>query len=272
MLSLHIGCEFTWKAEVPTAAIVQVEPRLDSDAVIVRDTWSSVPDIPSRIYFDSFGNKCRRLTLPAGEATVRFDAEVTVGGEVDASPFDAAELAPADLPDEVLAFTLPSRFCQSDLLGDEAWRLFGDSPPGYQRVQQVCDFVHDHVTWTAGSTTSTSSALDVYHSGGGVCRDFAQLAISLCRALNIPARYAFGYLPDVGVPPPDDLMDFCAWMEVYLDGGWVTFDPRNNARRSGRVLIGRGRDALDVAMFTTFGGPELLQMVVWADEVNGGQP
>ncbi len=269
MLSVHIGCEFIWAAEVPTAAVVQVEPRLDRSPVVVRDAWTTTPPMTSRTYWDHYANRCRRLVLPAEKVTLRYEALVHTEDHVDMADHRAPELAPGDLPDEALVFTLPSRYCQSDLVADDAWRLFGSVPAGYDRVQQICDFVNGHLTWTAGATTSVHSALEVYDSKTGVCRDFAHLAISLCRALNIPARYAFGYLPDVGVPATDAPMDFCAWMEVYLGGGWYTFDPRNNARRAGRVLVGVGRDALDVAMFTTFGGPELVNMDVWAE---GGPP
>ncbi|GAC1313907.1 MAG: transglutaminase family protein [Acidimicrobiales bacterium] len=265
VLHLRVGCSFTWKAELATAAIVQVEPRLDRRSVITRDHWSMTPEIASRVYWDGFGNRCRRLTLPGCEITLSYDAYASVGDDLDLADAEAIEVAPADLPDETLAYTLPSRFCPSDLLADEAWARFGGTAPGYGRVRQICDFVHEHLTWTPGTTTATSSALDVFDSGVGVCRDFAHLGISLCRSLNIPARYAFGYLPDIGVPPSEEPMDFCAWMEVFLGGTWFTFDPRNNERRAGRVLIGVGRDALDVAMFTTFGGPELLDMRVWAD-------
>ncbi|HEY2427974.1 MAG TPA: transglutaminase family protein [Acidimicrobiales bacterium] len=269
VLSLRVGCSFTWKAEIPTAAVVQVEPRLDRSAILQQDEWTIMPSVPTRAYWDGFGNRCRRMTLPAGETTVSYDARVTVDGVVDAVDQTATEVAAEDLPDETLVYTLPSRFCPSDIIADEAWNRFGGLAPGYGRVQAICDFVHDHLKWTPGTTTATSSALDVLQSGVGVCRDFAHLAVTLCRAFNIPARYAFGYLPDIGVPIPDAPMDFCAWIEVFLGGRWFTFDPRNNEQRSGRVLIGIGRDALDVAMFTTFGGPELLDMTVWADHEPG---
>jgi transglutaminase-like putative cysteine protease len=267
--TLRVGCEFIWKAEVRTAAVVQVEPHPDLGYAIASETWSTFPEVVSRLYRDGFGNCCRRLTLPEGGITLRYDAEVTVIGQPDHARVGAREVAAEDLPDETLLFTLPSRFCQSDVLADDAWKLFGGLEPGYGRVQQICDFVHHHLTWQSGTTSSATSAVDVYRSRSGVCRDFAHLAVSFCRALNIPARYAFGYLPDVGVTAQDAPMDFCAWIEVYLEDRWYTFDPRNNARRIGRVLIGRGRDALDVAMITTFGGPELVEMTVWADEFAG---
>jgi transglutaminase-like putative cysteine protease len=267
VLSVRVGCEFGWKAEIPTAAVVQVEPRPDVHPTIARASWSTLPDTGSRTYIDVFGNQCRRLVLPVGGLTVGYDAEIEVSAAPDEADFGAPELNPAELPDDCLMFTLASRLCQSDLLGDEAWSRFGQIPPGYSRVQAICDFVHGHLTWEAGASIPSTSAVDVFASGAGVCRDFAHLAITFCRALNIPARYAFGYLPDFSVPVSKEPMDFCAWMEVYLGDRWYTFDPRNNARRPGRVLIGRGRDALDVAMFTTFGGPELLELNVWANVI-----
>jgi transglutaminase-like putative cysteine protease len=172
-----------------------------------------------------------------------------------------------ELPDDVLHYTLPSRFCLSDMLSDTAWQLFGSIEPGWARVQAICDWVHTNIRFQYGTSNSMTTALDIYEQKVGVCRDLTHLAVTFCRALNIPTRYVFGYLPDIGVPPPDAPMDFCAWMEVYLDGRWWTFDPRNNMPRIGRVLIGRGRDALDVAMVTTYGSPRLQSMTVWADEV-----
>jgi len=179
---------------------------------------------------------------------------------------DAAELPPQDLPDEALVYTLPSRFCPSQEIANDAWSLFGSIRPGWSRVQAICDWVHTNIRFQYGTSTPLTTALDIYEQGVGVCRDFTQLAITFCRAMNIPTRYVFGYIPDIGVPLPDDPMDFCAWMEVYLSGRWWTFDPRNNTPRVGRVLIGRGRDALDVAMVTSYGSPLLQQMIVWADE------
>jgi transglutaminase-like putative cysteine protease len=268
VLTLRVGCEFAWKAEVATAIVVQVEPRSDGPE-IVTEQWTTDPPLASRRYTDRFGNSCRRLTLPAGETRLGYNAHVLVADDLDPADDDAGEVAPEDLPESALAFTLPSRFCHSDVLGDEAWRRFGSMPRGYQRVQAICDFVHNHLTFCAGSSTPVTTAVEVFHSQQGVCRDFAHLLITFCRALNIPARYAFGYLPDIGVAPPYDPMDFCAWTEVFLGGRWYTFDARNNARRIGRVLIGRGRDAVDVAMVTAYGGPQLVEMLVWADQVPG---
>ena len=148
---------------------------------------------------------------------------------------------------------MPSRFCLPDELGHEAWQRFGHLEPGWARVQAIVDFVHGHLTWVAGASNPWTTAADAYRAGQGVCRDFAHLAITFCRALNIPARYVFGYIPDIEAPPPTEPMDFAAWFEAYLDGRWHTFDARNNTPRVGRVIVGRGRDAVDVALITSFG-------------------
>jgi transglutaminase-like putative cysteine protease len=218
-------------------------------------------------YHDSYGNRCQRILLPIGEHILYYDAVVQVTDDWDEVAFDASQMPVEDLPDDVLLYTLPSRFCLSDVLSDTAWHLFGNTQPGWARVQAICDWVHTAIRFQYGTSTPFTTAVDVYEQRVGVCRDFAHLAVTFCRALNIPTRYVFGYLPDIGVPPSDDPMDFCAWIEVYLGGRWWTFDPRNNTPRVGRVLIGRGRDALDVAMVTTYGSPTLKQMTVWADEV-----
>jgi transglutaminase-like putative cysteine protease len=172
-----------------------------------------------------------------------------------------------ELADDLLRWVMPSRFCQPDELGSDAWHIFGSVAPGWARVQAICDFVNAHLAYVHGSSNPWTTAADAYRSGQGVCRDFAHLAITFCRALNIPARYAFGYIPDIGNPPPYEVMDFAAWFEVYLSGRWHTFDARLNQPRIGRVLVGRGRDAVDVAQMTTFGPVALLGFVVTADQL-----
>jgi transglutaminase-like putative cysteine protease len=264
---LRIGCEFVYHAEIPTPTVFQVQPTTSPDVSVADEEWSFEPDAQVRRYTDLYGNPCLRTVLPAGGSVLRYAAVATVPDALDDADQNAAENPVAELPDDVLLYTLPSRYCLPDMLGDEAWKQFADLPPGYPRVQAICDHVHDHLTFQYGSSTPTSTALDVFTSGFGVCRDFTHLAISFCRALNIPTRYAFGYLPDMDVPPDPAPMDFAAWMEVWLDDRWWTFDPRNNARRKGRVVIGRGRDASDVAMATTFGGPILESMTVTAEEM-----
>ena len=266
---LAVGCEFTYEAAVRTPAVFQVTPG-DSRLVTRRsESWLSTPDLSLRSYRDLYGNPCTRVVLPAGWSTLRYTAEVEVYDATEDVDESAPEIPAEQLPDDTLIYTLPSRYCLPDMLANEAWKQFADIPPGYSRVQAICDHVHEHLTFQYGSSTATSTALDVFTTGYGVCRDFTHLAISFCRALNIPARYAFGYLPDMDVPPDPAPMDFAAWMEVWLGDRWWTFDPRNNQRRKGRVVIGRGRDASDVAMATTFGGPVLRSMAVVAEEDAG---
>ena len=266
-MRVRVGCEFGYHAEVATHAVIQVEPRLEGGVRALDEHWTNVPQIAMSRYVDGFGNVCRRATLAPGASSLRYDALLEVSDASDPARLDAVEVAPPDLPDETLVFTLPSFYCPSQELADDAWSLFGSSPRGWRRVQTICDWVHDEVRFGYVDTSPRATAVDVFASRAGVCRDIAHLAVAFCRALNIPARYAFGYLPDIDIPVAPEPMDFAGWMEVFLDGAWWTFDPRNNQRRVGRALIARGRDALDVAMISSYGGPELTAMTVWADEV-----
>ena len=250
----------------PVTAVLQVEPRPDA-ADVVTSRLETEPAATIGTYTDIYGNVCRRFVLGPGLTRIRYEAEV----DVDAALDDVDEVAPqhtvADLPDDTLHFTLPSRFCESDTLSNTAWRLFGDTPPGWARVRAVTDWVHDNITFAHASSGPTTTATQIYLQRRGVCRDFAQLGVTFLRALNIPARYCFGYLPDIDVTPVDEPMDFAGWLEAYLGDRWYTFDPRNNMRRTGRVLIGRGRDALDVAMLTTYGLAPLQAMRVVAEPI-----
>jgi transglutaminase-like putative cysteine protease len=264
---LRVGCEFAYESAIETAAVFQVQPHEGGPASVTQHSWQTTPELARHGYTDVYGNACQRLSLPAGRSTVRYDAVVVVPDATEEIDLDVPETPATDLPDDVLHYTLPSRYVLPDVLGDEAWQLFGGHKPGYRRVQAIVDYVHGHLQFGYGSSTPLSTAADVHESRQGVCRDFAHLAITFCRALSLPARYVFGYLPDMDVEPLPTPMDFAAWMEVYLGDQWWTFDPRNNQPRKGRVLIGRGRDALDVAMVTTFGGPVLEAMTVWSDEV-----
>jgi transglutaminase-like putative cysteine protease len=261
-----VGCEFVYVAAVDTPTVFQVEPRNEAPVSVTQQEWSLQPSRPVRRYADLYGNPCARLVLPAGRCVLRYDAVALVPDATEDADEQARELSPDELPDEALIYVLPSRYCLPDMLGDEAWSRFGVTPPGYPRVRAICDYVHGHLTFSYGSSDARSTAVDVNTSGLGVCRDFTHLAISFCRALNIPARYVFGYLPALDVPPDPAPVDFAAWMEVWLGDRWWTFDPRNNRRRKGRILIGRGRDASDVAMVTTFGAPVLESMSVHAAE------
>jgi transglutaminase-like putative cysteine protease len=265
---VRVGCDFRFEAEHPVAAVFIVRPHSETPVPLLSESWRTDPEIPWDDFADSFGNQCRRTIVDKGTVAVAYDAIALTPRVTDPVGEAAIEHPVEELPGSVLAYTLPSRYCLSDVLSEAAWDLFGAEAPGWGRVQTISDWVHDNITFSAGSSDPLTTAADVFERRTGVCRDFAQLAITFCRALNIPARYVFGYLPDIDVPPAAEPMDFCAWIEVYLGGAWWTFDPRNNARRTGRVLIGRGRDAVDVAMVTSYGPLTLREMKVWADDAD----
>jgi len=272
-LQVRVGCALAFEFERPTPAVFLVRPEDGGSHHVIREDWATQPAAVYHDYTDLFGNACRRLTLPQGGVSLRYDAIVETSSQPDALDWNVEQHLVQDLPDEVLVYTLPSRYCLSDVLGDRAMQLFGSTPRGRGCVQAICDWVHEHVSFNAETSTPLTTAVDVFESGRGVCRDYAHLAITFCRAMSIPARYVFGYLPDIDVPPPYPAMDFCAWFEAYLGGMWWTFDPRNNEQRKGRIRIALGRDALDVAMVTTYGVSKFNTMSVWADEVNdGGTP
>jgi transglutaminase-like putative cysteine protease len=216
---------------------------------------------------DVFGNACRRFIAPPGDLLIRSDCVIEDSGNVDVISPDAEQIPVSHLPDDVLVFLMGSRYCETDRLSQIAWNLFGGTAPGWPRVQAICDFVQQRITFDYQAARSTRSAYEAYEEQVGVCRDFAHLSIALCRCMNIPARYVNGYLGDIGVPVRDP-MDFSAWMEVYLGGRWWTFDARNNMPRIGRIVIARGRDAADVAMLTSFGSHILNRFTVWTFEVD----
>lgn len=256
---------FELNAPAPTSAVLQVAPHEDDHATLDAASWTTTA--AHHQYIDRYGNRCERFALPAGRSRIEYQARVSTVDQPDEVAPAAPEVAPADLPDQLLHWVMPSRFCQPDELGAAAWELFGDLAPGWTRVQAVCDWVHGHLEYVPGSSNPWTTAADAYRSQQGVCRDYAHLAITFCRALNLPARYVFGYLPDIGPPLPDETMDFAAWFEVYLGGRWYTFDARTNSPRVGRIIVGRGRDAVDVAMMTSFGSVELAGFRVQADPI-----
>jgi transglutaminase-like putative cysteine protease len=220
-------------------------------------------------YLDAYGNRCERFEIGPGKSRLAYEAELVLEAPDDVIEPDAPETPPTLLPDDCLRFVMPSRFCLPDELGAEAWQRFGDLSPGWSRVQAVVDFVHEQIEFVPGASNPWTTAADVLRARQGVCRDYAHLAISFCRALNIPARYVFGYLPEIGAVPDGEPMDFAAWFEAYLDGEWRTFDARNNTPRIGRVIVGRGRDAADVALITSLGSLDLTEFRVTAEQPVG---
>jgi transglutaminase-like putative cysteine protease len=205
---------------------------------------------------------------PQGTLKLTADATVRDSGLLEQPAPHTWQHNVEQLPEETLVFLLGSRYCETDRLSDFAWKRFSGTPLGWARVQAICDFVHEHITFGYEHASSTKTAFEVFNDKRGVCRDFAHLAIALCRAMNIPARYCTGYLGDIGLPPPYAPMDFAGWFEAYLGNGWHTFDARNNTPRIGRILLARGRDAADVAISTAFGENTLTSFKVWTDQVN----
>ena len=262
-LALTVGCEFELETAVAVDAVLQVAPCPQPGVRMRRERWDSAADHHG--YIDHYDNRCERFTVDSGCSRIAYEAELLLSDPADVIEPDAPETPVASLPDDVLSFVMPSRFCLPDELGAEAWQRFGELAPGWGRVQAVVDYVHGYLEFVPGASNPWTTAADAYRAGQGVCRDFAHLAITFCRALNIPARYVFGYLPDVGVPTPAEPMDFAAWFEAYLDDRWHTFDARNNTPRVGRVVVGRGRDAIDVALITSFGPLTLTGFQVRAE-------
>jgi transglutaminase-like putative cysteine protease len=235
--------------------------------LVVPDHLTTSPSVPFSCYRDAFGNWCTRLVAPPGRIRLSASAIVNDSGVPDAHVLSDRPSAVQDLPDECLQFLLGSRYCETDRLSEVAWSLFEHSPNGAQRVQAICDYVHQHIVFAYADARSTRTALEVFAEKKGVCRDYAHLAVAFCRCMNIPARYCTGYLSDAGTPPPYGVMDFAAWLEAYVDGQWLTFDARNNVPRVGRILIARGRDATDVAISNAFGPNTVVGFKVWTDEI-----
>jgi len=268
-IRLRVGCAIAFGMAAPVPALVQVAARRGESFDVLRETWELDPAASRDELSDPYGNVIQRVTLGPGTARLRYEATVEVPGQPDEVCPSARQHAIEALPAEALHHLLASRYCESDALAPVAAELFGAGPAGWPLAQAICDWVHQNVRFRYGSSDPTTTARDVFARREGVCRDLAHLFVAFCRAMNLPARYVFGYLPDLFVEPPPDPMDFCAWAEVYLDGRWWTFDPRNNQPRVGRVLIGRGRDAVDVAMVTTWGAADLTGFEVWAEESAG---
>ncbi|MFD1702068.1 transglutaminase family protein [Methylopila henanensis] len=267
-MKIRVGFEIVHSFPQPTPLLMMlnVHPSRELD-LIEPDTVTSWPPTPIDTYVDGFGNVASRVLAPAGEFTLRTDALVADSGIPDVAAWNAVQHPVEELPDDTLVYLLGSRYCETDRLVADAWRLFGHTPLGWGRVAAIVDFVHNHIQFGYQHARATKSAFEAYQERLGVCRDFAHLAVTFCRCMNIPARYATGYLGDIGVPKDPAPMDFSAWMEVYLGGRWHTFDARHNHPRIGRIVMARGRDASDVALTTAFGPNELRRFTVWTDEV-----
>jgi len=271
LIRLGYDIQFDMPSAAAMIAMLRVHP---SRANRLRgpDWVQTDPQVSINEYTDSFGNLCSRFVAPAGPLRLFSSASIEDSGELDAVNPQAGQAPVQNLPPEVLRFLLASRYCEVDRFSDTAQFLFGNTQPGWQRVQAVCSWVHQNVTFGYHLARPTKTALDVHTERGGVCRDFQHLAITFCRCLGIPARYATGYLGDIGVPPDNAPMDFAAWFEAYLGDRWWTFDARHNARRIGRVLLATGRDAADVAITTSFGAALMKSFTVITEEVPAEQP
>jgi transglutaminase-like putative cysteine protease len=268
LIRLGYDLQFRLSGKTPFVTLLSVHPSREQD-LLQPDALHLEPRVPICHYLDVFGNRCTRFTADPGILTLRDETLIRDSGEPDRENPDAREVPVQDLPDNVLQFLLASRYCEVDALSPAAAELFGNLPAGWSRVRAICSWVNEKVRFGYGLSRPTKTALDVYTERNGVCRDFQHLAITFCRAMNIPARYATGYLGDIGVPAAPTPMDFSAWFEVYLEDRWWTFDARHNARRIGRVLMATGRDAADVALTTTFGTAELQRFVVITEAQSG---
>lgn len=264
---IRYGFDITVTCQVPTPMVSMLSAHGErAHHIRQAEQWVTTPPVATRTYVDLYGNHCRRFVAPQGDIALWGDGTIEDGGEPDPVLPGAREVPVPDLPDGCLIYLLGSRYCETDRLSQIAWDLFGHIPPGWGRVQAICDFVHGHIRFGYLDARATRTAAEAYEERMGVCRDYAHLAVAFCRCLNIPARYVNGYLGDIGVPIVDP-MDFSAWIEVYLDAGWLTFDPRNNTPRIGRIVVARGRDAADVPLINSFGPHVLKSFRVWAYDI-----
>ena len=266
-MKIRAGYDIAYQCfqDTPMTLMLSVEPARGGGLLSEHRIQFS-PNIASRDYVDMFGNTCTRMLAPAGLIEIRNHFLIADSGLPDEVAPDAWQLDVNDLPDNVLVYLLGSRYCDTQKLLPLAWSLFGGVTPGWQRVQSICDYAHDRICFGYEHARCDRTASEGHQERVGVCRDFAHLAVTFCRCMNIPARYCTGYLGDIGVPVDPAPMDFSAWFEVYLDGRWFTFDARHNHPRIGRVVMARGRDAADVAISTSFGNAQLARFTVITEE------
>ena len=269
-MQIKLGYELIYECPQPTPMILLLNVHYSrASDLVVPDHVLTDPPVATHGYRDGFGNWCTRIVAPPGRTAITSNAIINDSGKREVLALGSAQHPIEELPEEALLFLLASRYCDLENLNPIAWNLFANTPPGGDRVQAICDYVHNHITFGYQHANCTRTASQAFNERRGVCRDFAHLAITFCRCMNIPARYCTGYLGDIGVPPADEPMDFAAWFEAYVGGRWCTFDPRNNTPRIGRVLLARGRDAIDVAISTTFGRNTLAGFKVVTDEIKG---
>ena len=267
-MHIRFGYEIVIGCPGPVVMFLALSTHPEGEPQITgRNRVQSEPFVPADDFVDHYGNRITRVVAPPGETRLWLDCVAEVDGLPDPVVPDAWQVPVEDLPFETLQYLLPSRYCDSDKLYDEAWARFGAVPGGWGRVQAICDFVHNHLTFGYQFGRSTKTASECLVEKTGVCRDFAHLSIALCRAMNIPARYATGYLGDIGIAPGSAPGDFCAWFEAWLGGRWYTFDARYNTPRIGRIVMARGKDASNVAMITSFGDYQLKLFRVWTDQI-----
>lgn len=272
-MQIRCGFDITYFCPVPTPMLflLSVHPSREADLVSPQRITLD-PGVASRDYVDHFGNRVTRLLAPAGPLNLTADFVIADPGAPDEYAPTAREVPVEELPDDTLIFLLGSRYCDTESLSGLAWSLFGHTPRGWARVQAIVEYANQRLTFGYEHARNTRTASEGHREQVGVCRDFAHLAVTLCRCMNIPARYCTGYLGDIGIPAVDSPMDFSAWFEVYLEGRWFTFDARHNHARIGRIVMARGRDATDVAISTSFGTADLNKFTVLTDEVvTGGQ-
>ena len=266
---IRAGYEIRFETGIPTAmlAMLSIHPSRNKD-LRTPHRVEATPELPVYDYVDAYGNICTRLTIPAGGVTLSTDFVIEDCGLADARAPDGPQMPVEELPDDVLLYLLGSRYCETDRLMQVAWAQFAGIQSARDRVEAIVDFVHHHIGFGYEHARPDKTAWNGYQEKLGVCRDFAHLAITLCRCMNIPARYCTGYLGDIGVPPADAPMDFSAWFDVYIDGDWYIYDARHNQPRLGRILMARGRDATDTALTTAFGPAMLSSFIVHTDEVD----
>ena len=268
-MQIRLGFEMAYECPQPTPMLLALNIHYSRASDLVKpDHLITTPSVPITQYRDGFGNWCSRVVAPPGRFVLSSDTVINDSGLPD-EIFPSVPQTPVDqLPSSTLVYLLGSRYCETDQLSAIAWNLFGSVEPGWGRVQAICDFVHRHIEFGYHHARRTRTAWEAYNEGKGVCRDYAHLGVALCRCMNIPARYCTGYVSDIGVVPvPTAPMDFAGWFEAFLGDRWYTFDPRNNTPKIGRILMGRGRDACDVALANTFGTNWLDSFKVWCDEV-----